>query len=122
LSSTTPSSKTSSSTAGQSSTTGSNTRASDGLGISLEQILEDARRMKAEDGSDLGDVAGGNNNNIIMSNEGGNDIKEAIRNVLSTIVTADFFVVCGFLLWFLAGIVWRAVFNDDSVQIAFNSE
>lgn len=89
-----------------------------GLEDSLEQLLEDARRMKEEDGGGSGDSAAGG----LLSDEEGTGLKEIIRNVLSTIVTADFFVVCGFLLWFLAGIFWRAVFDDDSVQIAFNSE
>jgi hypothetical protein len=87
--------------------------ASDGLDDSLEQLLEDAKRMKEEQG---GTSAAG-----LLSDEEGTGVKEIIRNVLSTIVTADFFVVCGFLLWFLTGIFWRAVFNDDSVQIAFNN-
>jgi hypothetical protein len=48
-------------------------------------------------------------------------ITSTIRNVLSTIVTVDFFFVCALLLWFLAGIVGSNVFRDDTVQIAFNS-
>jgi hypothetical protein len=82
--------------------------------LSLEQLLEDARRMKEEESSGSG--VGG-----MLSDEDGTTIKDAIRNVLSTIVTADFFVVCGFLVWFLAGIFCRAAFHDDTVQIAFNS-
>lgn len=74
---------------------------------SFAQLLEDARRMK----EDIGD-----------SVDGEESLKVKARNILSTIVTADFFVVFGFLLWFLAGIGFRAVFNDDSVQIAFNSK
>lgn len=71
------------------------------------QLLRDAERMKEESGDNGG---------------GDESLKVKARNILSTIVTADFFVVCGFLLWFLAGIGFRAVFNDDSVQIAFNSK
>jgi len=77
---------------------------------SFAQLLEDARRM-SEDSEDSGD-----------NGDGDESIKVKARNILSTIVTADFFVVFGFLLWFLAGIGFRAVFNDDSVQIAFNSK
>ncbi|KAL3900960.1 MAG: hypothetical protein SGARI_006146, partial [Bacillariaceae sp.] len=102
----------------QTPTATSPTSASDGgggLDDSLAQLLQDAKRMKEEQGSS--DGGGG-----LLSDEEGTGIKEIVRNVLSTIVTADFFVVCGFLLWFLAGILWRAAFNDDSVQIAFNSE
>ena len=44
-----------------------------------------------------------------------------LKNALSTLVTVDFFVVCGFLVWFLAGIFCSSVLKDDTVQIAFNS-
>ncbi|KAG7363081.1 hypothetical protein IV203_026441 [Nitzschia inconspicua] len=91
------------------------TSSNKGLNDSLEQLLEDARQMKEKGGNSNGSTAG------LLSDEEGTGLKEGIRNVLSTIVTADFFVVCGFLVWFLAGIFWRAVFNDDSVQIAFNN-
>ena len=49
-------------------------------------------------------------------------VKTTIRNALSTLVTADFFVVCGFLLWFLVGIFCSSVLKDDTIQIAFNSK
>ena len=58
----------------------------------------------------------------MSSAEEGEDIKSKIRDVVSTIVTADFFVVCGFLLWFLAGIFQSNVLGDDTIQIAFNSK
>ncbi|CAJ1957256.1 unnamed protein product [Cylindrotheca closterium] len=77
---------------------------------SFAQLLEDARRMSDDTGG-IGDSGG----------DGDDTIKAKARNILSTIVTADFFVVFGFLLWFLAGIGFRAVFNDDTVQIAFNN-
>lgn len=58
---------------------------------------------------------------------GGKDAEEeefnigmAIKNVISTIVTADFFVVFGLLLWFLSGIFCSYVLKNDAVQIAFN--
>lgn len=76
---------------------------------SFDQLLEDARRMQAQSG----DLEGGG--------EGEENLKGKIRNVLSTIVTADFFVVCGFLVWFVAGIFCSTILNDDTVQIAFNS-
>lgn len=88
----------------ESSTAGTSSASND----AFELLLEDARRMKA----DAGDV----------EIESDDSIKAKVRNVLSTIVTADFFIVFGFLLWFLAGIAYRAAFDDASVQIAFNSE
>jgi hypothetical protein len=114
LTSTEASSDASPMNAQQRSSSMGNGKVDDGLGDSLEQLLEDARRMKEQDGKGSG--VGG-----MLLDEEGTGLKEAIRNILSTIVTADFFVVCGFLVWFLAGIAWRAVFNDDSVQIAFNN-
>lgn len=75
---------------------------------SLKQLLEDARQMQEEDSE-------------ASPAEGDGSIKATIRNALGTIVTADFFVVCGFLLWFLLGIFCSSVLKDDTVQIAFNS-
>jgi hypothetical protein len=78
---------------------------------SLKQLLEDARLMKEEqdddDDEEPSDAA---------------NIKATVAKALSTIVTADFFLVLAFLLWFLAGIFCSSILKDDTVQIAFNSE
>ncbi|GKY99770.1 hypothetical protein MPSEU_000931000 [Mayamaea pseudoterrestris] len=71
---------------------------------SLKQLLIDAQQMQSSESSD----------------SASQDVNP-IRSILSTIVTVDFFVVCGFLLWFLAGIFCSSVLKDDTVQIAFNS-
>jgi hypothetical protein len=76
---------------------------------SLQQLLEDAKRMQQENMTNKDNGEGGN-------------VKTTIRNALSTLVTADFFVVCGFLLWFLVGIFCSSVLKDDTIQIAFNSK
>lgn len=73
---------------------------------SLETLLSDAKRMRAAKG-------GGTGTNT-------NGVGDKIINLLSTIVTFDFFVVCGLLLWFLAGVFCSYVVKDDTVQIAFN--
>jgi len=78
-------------------------------GDSLEQLLADAKAMR-KDVDSPNDKA-----------EGDASIQETVRNVLSTIVTIDFFVVCALLLWFLAGIFGSYVLKNDTVQIAFNS-
>jgi hypothetical protein len=85
-------------------TTDSMVEPSKPLDDSLQQLLLDAREMqeKAPATSD-------SSNN------------STIRNAISTLVTVDFFVVCLFLLWFLAGIFCSVVLKDDTVQIAFNS-
>lgn len=86
--------------------TGGATTSSD----SLEQLLQDAKDMQALEDTreDKGDSAE-------------SSITATIRNVISTIVTVDFFVVCTFLLWFLAGVFSSYVLKNDAVQIAFNS-
>jgi len=85
------------------------------LDDSLGQLLEDARLMTEEEKD-------AQNEKGMLSDEEGTDLKKTIGNVLSTIVTADFFVVCGFLLWFLLGIFCSYVLKDDTVQIAFNNQ
>lgn len=84
------------------------------LDDSLDQLLEDVRLMTQEE-KDAKNSAG------VFSDEEGAGVKEMIGNTLSTIVTADFFVVCAFLVWFLLGIFCSYVLKDDTVQIAFNN-
>lgn len=83
------------------------------LDDSLDQLLEDARLMTEEEKQAKG---GG-----VFADEEGAGVKEMIGNTLSTIVTVDFFVVCGFLVWFLLGIFCSYILKDDTVQIAFNN-
>jgi hypothetical protein len=73
---------------------------------SLESLLADAKRMRAAKGGGIG-----------TNDEG---VGDKIINLLSSVVTFDFFVVCGLLLWFLAGVFCSYVIKDDTVQIAFN--
>jgi hypothetical protein len=101
----------------------------------MAQLLKDARQMSLEPTSEL-DQGGGFFQNILggffndaetkvaatAGREQEGAVKSTMRNVLSTIVTIDFFVVCGFLLWFLAGIVVRSTTGNDAVQIAFNNQ
>lgn len=82
------------------------------LDDSLDQLLEDARLMTEEEKEKKGGV---------LSDEDGAGVKAMIGNALSTIVTADFFVVCGFLAWFLLGIFCSYILKDDTIQIAFNN-
>mmetsp|Transcript_27539 Transcript_27539/g.39445 ORF Transcript_27539/g.39445 Transcript_27539/m.39445 type:complete len:293 (+) Transcript_27539:73-951(+) len=78
---------------------------------SLEQLLADARSMRASStDSDGKSVAA----------EEETPIKDKIFDVISTIVTIDFFLVLGLLAWFLLGIFCSYVLKDDTVQIAFN--
>lgn len=73
---------------------------------SLEGLLADAKRLRASREKD--------------EEEDGSGIVPIVKNVISTIVTIDFFVVFGLLLWFLAGIFSSYVLKSDAIQIAFN--
>eukprot|EP00977_Amphora_coffeiformis_P022193 scaffold10570_cov176-Amphora_coffeaeformis.AAC.43 len=76
----------------------------------LEQMLMDAKAMQGDD--------------EVSSSSTGSDepsIPKIISSVLGTIVTVDFFIVCGFLLWFLTGIFSSYVLKNDDIQIAFNN-
>ena len=76
---------------------------------SLEQLLADARSIRASSTESDG-----------LSAEEETPIKDKIFDVISTIVTVDFFLVLGLLAWFLLGIFCSYVLKDDTVQIAFN--
>ena len=78
---------------------------------SLEQLLADARSMRA---------SSSDGKSTSSSAEGESSIKDKVFDAISTIVTIDFFVVIGLLVWFLAGIFCSTVLKDDTVQIAFN--
>lgn len=71
---------------------------------SLEQLLADARSMRAS--------------SSVKEEE--SPVKDKIFEVISYIVTVDFFVVIALFVWFLAGIFCSYVLKDDAVQIAFN--
>lgn len=75
----------------------------------MKSLLADAKRFGAARASEKGET-----------DEEENPLGDKIRGVLETIVTIDFFVVCGFLLWFLAGIFSSSVLKNDAIQLAFN--
>jgi len=85
------------------------------LDDSLDQLLKDVRLMTEEEKE--AKKEGG-----VLFDDEGTVVTEMIRNALSNLVTADFFVVCGFLLWFLLGIFCSYILKDDTVQIAFNNQ
>jgi len=70
---------------------------------SLEELLKDAQSMRLQKGEDEEESEG---------------LQSSIINVLSTIVTVDFFVVVGLLLWFLTGIFCAYVLKDDTIYLA----
>ena len=98
---------TSFSSSSSSSTTTSTSSTSSSEDDSLERLLADAKKMRMEASTKDDD-------------DGGISAPNAIKSAISTIVTIDFFVVCGLLLWFLAGIFCSYVIKDDTVQISFN--
>jgi len=87
------------------------------LDDSLDQLLKDAMKLEEEDE----DGEDSNNSVGAFSDEEGTGIRSVISNALSAIVTVDFFVVLGFLLWFLVGIFCSSILKDDTVQILFNN-
>lgn len=72
---------------------------------SMEQLLADARKMRSA-------------SKAVEEKE--KTAKDTVFEIISTIVTIDFFVVVALLVWFLAGIFCSSVLKDDTVQIAFN--
>ena len=87
----------------------SSSRSGDIPDDSMQQLLIDAAAMKS--GTKVSETL----------EEPSSGVSKKIRDAVSTLVVVDFFVVCGFLLWFLAGIFCSSVLQDDTVQIAFNS-
>lgn len=75
------------------------------------RLLQDAQQMRQAAG---GDGAGSS------SSSTGFSVPNAAKNAISTLITADFFLICAFLLWFLAGIFASTVLQNDAIQIAFN--
>lgn len=92
-------------------TTTSSTTSSSDNDDALKQLLADAREMQQSSLSSTTD----------SDEEDGLSIPKTIRNVISTIITVDFFFVCAFLIWFLAGVFQSYVLKDDTIQIAFNN-
>lgn len=84
----------------------------------LARLLLDAKEMQEQANNDR-------DNNRDMDNssnsQSGTSLVAALQQVMSTIVTIDFFFVLALLAWFLAGIFCSAVWKDDGVQIAFNN-
>jgi len=104
-----PSQQSPSSSVAKSTTT--TTSSSSSLDDSLERLLADAREMQA---------AAQNKDDDSNGSTSDSSVTATVRNAISTLVTVDFFVVCAFLVWFLAGVFCSTVLKNDAVQIAFN--
>merc|ERR1711971_93216 len=78
---------------------------------SLESILADARKMR--------EAAKGESAVVEEKEEETGSLKSSAINVLSTIVTVDFFIVVALLLWFFTGIFFSYVFKNDSIYTTF---
>lgn len=74
---------------------------------SLSSLLKDAKRLR-----------GGVEKTSLTEEEP--TLGERLSDIISAVVTIDFFVVLGLLAWFLAGVFCSYVLKDDAVQIAFN--
>jgi len=100
----------------------------------FEQLLVDARVMREEEAekdkknAEGIDVVSEDDDNFFLP--GLANVQEALpsvlkgdslRNTLSTIVTADFFLVLALLAWFLFGVFASFILKNDTIQIAFNN-
>lgn len=52
----------------------------------------------------------------------GESIASGAKDIISTIITVDFFVVIAFMLWFIAGVVSSYGFNDTFLLDQFNDK
>jgi len=73
----------------------------------MDALLGDARAMRDTQPSDA------------VEDDGAFDVRAVAIQSLSYLVTADFFVVVGLLLWFLVGVFFAKVLGDDSVYLYF---
>jgi hypothetical protein len=96
---------------------GSNSENTGNLDDSLKMLLLDARKMQDDKDSERQDAieSGTFDDTVDIS------FKKKVRSTIGTIIAADFFVVCAFLVWFLIGIAARSVADNDTIQIAFNN-
>eukprot|EP00978_Attheya_sp_CCMP212_P048634 scaffold553332_cov51-Attheya_sp.AAC.2 len=87
---------------------------------SMDDLLAEARSLVSGD-KETTESFGLTADEATLGGDEALSIPEMIIKGISTIVTADFFVVIGLLLWFLAGIFCSYILKDDTVQIAFNN-
>jgi hypothetical protein len=83
----------------------------------IQRMLIDAKRMQSKEDE--------KNDSGLSNSEGTDgeksDVGNSIRNVISSIVTIDFFVVFGFFLWFLAGIFSSYILKVSPFVPAYSS-
>ena len=85
----------------------------------IQRLLYDAKQMQKEESGRANDDSG--SNKAVSTDDDDGSIGSRIRSIISTIVTVDFFVVCAFLLWFLAGI-FASVVLKVRIQITYSSD
>lgn len=82
---------------------------------SLDSLLVDAEKFRSQSS-----VSSPSSSTPSTSSSSSSAIIPKIKEGVSLIVTADFFLICGFLLWFLLGAGLSIAGVGDGVQIAFN--
>mmetsp|Transcript_28903 Transcript_28903/g.52893 ORF Transcript_28903/g.52893 Transcript_28903/m.52893 type:complete len:330 (-) Transcript_28903:1280-2269(-) len=87
---------------------------------SMDDLLAEARSLVSGD-KETAESFGLSEDEATLGGDEALSIPDLIIKGISTLVTADFFVVIGLLLWFLAGIFCSYILKDDTVQIAFNN-
>jgi hypothetical protein len=98
---------------------GSNSENTGNLEDSLKMLLLDARKMQDDKDTERQDAI--ESGTFDDSTDDETSFKKKVRSTIGTIIAADFFVVCAFLVWFLIGIAARSVADNDTIQIAFNN-
>jgi hypothetical protein len=88
---------------------------------SMDDLLAEARSLVSGDKETTESFGFSSDDAALERSTDELSIPQLITKGISTIVTADFFVVIGLLLWFLAGIFCSYILKDDTVQIAFNN-
>jgi hypothetical protein len=97
---------------------GSNSENTGNLDDSLKMLLADARKMQDDKDTERQDAI---ESGTFDDDTDDRSFKKKVRSTIGTIIAADFFVVCAFLVWFLIGIAARTVADNDTIQIAFNN-
>jgi hypothetical protein len=96
---------------------GSNSENTGNLDDSLKMLLADARKMQVDKDTERKEAI----ESGTADETDDRSLQKKVRSAIGTIIAADFFVVCAFLIWFLVGIAARSVADNDTIQIAFNN-
>ncbi|GMH58099.1 hypothetical protein TrLO_g15938 [Triparma laevis f. longispina] len=61
-----------------------------------------------------------NSKDLTADEKIGDELMQKVKGAISTLITVDFFLILGFLAWFIVGVISSTMFKNDTIQIAFN--